>query len=87
MVAGIVSYFQSTTLSRSEFEQWGQSYLNLIQLQDSIGCDHFLRGKLSHEWANLQQDYIYRTKPRSKFDRAKWTRLIIKPLILNCLDL
>jgi hypothetical protein len=87
MVAGIVSYFQSTPLDRSEFEQWGPSYLNLIQLQDTIGWDHFLRGKLSHEWANLQQDYIYQTQPNSTFDRAKWHRLIIKPLILNCVGL
>ncbi len=71
MIAGLVSYFQSITLDRSEFEQWGPSYLNLIQLQDTIGWDHFLRGKLSHEWANLQQDYSYRTQPNSTFDRAK----------------
>jgi hypothetical protein len=56
-------------------------------METTIGWDHFLRGKLSHEWANLQQDYIYRTQPSSTFDRAKWIRLIIKPLILNCLDL
>jgi hypothetical protein len=87
MIAGIVSYFQSTTLDRSEFEHHGSSYINLIQLQDTIGWDHFLRGKLSKEWASLQQDYIYRTKPNSKFDRAKWLRQIIKPLILNCHDL
>jgi hypothetical protein len=87
MVASLDSYFQSTSLDRSEFEHWGPSYLNVIQLQDTIGWDHFLRGKLSHEWANLQQDYIYRTKPSSKFDRAKSIRLIIKPLMLNCLDL
>jgi hypothetical protein len=45
----------------------------------------FLRGNLSHKWANLQQDYIYRTS--SKFDQAKWIHPIIKPLIFNCLDL
>jgi hypothetical protein len=87
MVVGLVSYFQSTPLDRSEFEQWGPSYLNLINLQDTIGWDHFLRGKLSHKWAHLQQDYLYRTNPSSTFDRAKWIRQIIKPLILACLDL
>jgi hypothetical protein len=87
MVAGLVSNFQSTPLDRSEFEQWGPSYLNLINLQDTIGWDHFLRGKLSHEWAHLQQDYLYRTNPSSTFERAKWIRPIIKPLILACLIL
>jgi hypothetical protein len=48
MVAGIVSYFQSTLFSCSDFGQWSPSYLNLIQLQDSIGWDQLL-GKLSHE--------------------------------------
>jgi hypothetical protein len=28
----------------------------------------FSTRKISHEWANLQQDYIYRTKSSSKFD-------------------
>jgi hypothetical protein len=74
MVAGLVSYFQSTPLDRSEFEQWGPSYLNLINLQDTISWDFFLRGKLSHKWAHLQQDHLYRTNPSSTFDRAKWIR-------------
>jgi hypothetical protein len=79
MVAGLVSYFQSTTLDRSKFEHCGPSYLNLTQLQDTIGWDHFLSGKLSNEWSLLQHDYIYRTHPNSKFDRAKWLCLISKP--------
>jgi hypothetical protein len=46
-----------------------------------------LETRLSHEWAHLQQDYLYRTNPSSTFDRAKWIHRIIKPLILACLDL
>jgi hypothetical protein len=42
---------------------------------------------MSKEWANLQQDYIYCTSPGTKFNKNKWLRLIIKPLIMDCLDL
>jgi hypothetical protein len=87
MAAGLCSYFQSKPLDRSEFEEYNATYHNLITLQESIGWDHLLRGKLSKEWANLQQGYVYRTSPGKKFDKEKWLRLIIKPLIMDCLDL
>jgi hypothetical protein len=87
MTAGLCSYFQSKPLDCSEFEKYNATYHNLIRLQESIGWGHFLRGKISKEWANLQQDYIYRTSPGTKFDKDKWLRLIIKPLIMDCLDL
>jgi hypothetical protein len=87
MTAGLCSYFQSKPLDCSEFEKYNAPYHNLIRLQESISWGHFLRGKISKEWANLQQDYIYRTSPGTKFDKDKWLRLIIKPLIMDCLDL
>jgi hypothetical protein len=88
MTAGLCSYFQSKPLDCSEFEEYNATYHNLIRLQESIGWSHFLRGKISKEWANnLQQDYIYRTSKGTKFDKDKWLRLIIKPLIMDCLDL
>jgi hypothetical protein len=87
MTAGLCSYFQSKPLDCSEFEKYNATYHNLIRLQESISWGHFLRGKISKEWANLQQDYIYRTSPGTKFDKDKWLSLIIKPLIMDCLDL
>jgi hypothetical protein len=87
MTTGLCSYFQSKPLDCSKFEKYNAPYHNLIRLQESIGWGHFLRGKKSKEWANLQQDYIYRTSLGTKFDKDKWLRLIIKALIMDCLDL
>jgi hypothetical protein len=84
---GLCSYFQSKPLDCSKFEEYNATYHNLITLQELIGWDHLLRGKLSKEWANPQQDYVYRTSPGKKFDKEKWLRLIIKPLIMDYLDL
>jgi hypothetical protein len=87
MTAGLYSYFQSKALDRSEFSAYSASYHNLISLQESIGWGHFLCGKISKEWSNLQQDYVSRNSPSTKFDKDKWLRLIIKPLIMDCLGL
>jgi hypothetical protein len=87
MTAGLYSYFQSKRLNSSEFTEYSALYHHLISLQESIGWGHFLRGKISKEWANLQQDYVSRNSPSTKFDKEKWLRLIIKPLIMDCLIL
>jgi hypothetical protein len=87
MTAGLYSYFQLKPLDRFEFSEYSASYHNLISLQELISWGHFLRGKISKEWSNLQQDYVSRNSPSTKFDKEKWLRLIIKPLIMDCLDL
>jgi hypothetical protein len=63
MAAGLCSYFQSKPLDRSKFKEYNATYHNLILFQELIGWDHLQRGKMSKEWANLQQDYVYRTSP------------------------
>jgi hypothetical protein len=87
MTAGLYSYFQSKPLNRSKFTEYSASYHNLISLQESMGWGFFLRGKISKEWTNLQQDYISCNSPSTKLDKEKWLHLIIKPLIMDCLDL
>jgi hypothetical protein len=87
MTAGLYSYFQSKPLDCSEFSEYSASYHNLISFQESIGWGHFLHGQISKEWSNLQQDYASRNSPSTKFDKEKWLLLIIKPLIMDCLDL
>jgi hypothetical protein len=83
MTAGLYSYFQLKPLDRFEFSEYSASYHNLISLQELISWGHFLRGKISKEWSNLQQDYVSRNSPSTKFDKEKWLRLIIKPLIMD----
>jgi hypothetical protein len=87
MMAGLYSYFQSKPLNRSKFSEYSALHHNLISLQESFGWGHFLHGKISKEWSNLQQDYVSRNSPSTKFDKEKWLRLIIKPLIMDYLNL
>ena len=42
---------------------------------------------LSHHWTLLQQDFVWRTNPTTKFDSEAWLRLIIGPLFTACQDL
>jgi hypothetical protein len=71
MATGLCSYFQFKPLDRSKFEEYNATYHNLITLQELIGWDHLLRGKLSKEWTNPQQDYVYRTSPQVKNSTKK----------------
>jgi hypothetical protein len=93
MMAGLQSYFLDRPLDYSEFSDFDATYRHrrpyytLPKHQESIGWDHFLRGKLSHHWTELQQDFVWRTAPETKFDSEAWLRLIIRPLFTDCLDL
>ena len=51
-------------------------YIQLRRSQDTIGWDHFFRGKLSSEWATLQSQYADRhpSHPSSK----NWQTLLIR---------
>jgi hypothetical protein len=61
MMAGLDSYFTNTALDYNEFSAFNvphhprRPYYRLLQHQDKIGWDHFLRGKLSYHWTALQQ--------------------------------
>ncbi len=93
MMAGLDSYFQAKPFDYSEFTEFDNSfhprrpYYGLIRHQEAIGWDHFLRGKLSHHWTLLQQDFVWRTNPTKKFDSEAWLRLIIRPNFTACQDL
>lgn len=65
MTAGLYSYSQSKPFDFSEFKVYNAPYHNLILLQELIGWGHFLREKIIKEWANLQQDYVYRSPPQA----------------------
>jgi hypothetical protein len=74
------SYFKNKSLDYRDFSAFDvphhpqQPYYRLLQHQDQIGWELFLRGKLSYHWTELQQDFI-------------WLHLIIKPLFAACQDL
>jgi hypothetical protein len=93
MMAGLDSYFQAKPFNYSEFTEFDKSfhprrpYYSLIRHQEAIGWDHFLRGKLSHLWTLLQQDFVWRTNQNKKFDSKAWLRLIIRPNFTACQDL
>jgi hypothetical protein len=93
MMAGLDSYFHSKPLDYSEFTEFDhpfhprRPYYSLMRHQDAIGWSHFLRGKLSHHWTLLQQDFVWRTNPSMSFDREAWLRLIIPPIFTACHDL
>jgi hypothetical protein len=93
MMAGLDSYFQAKPFNYSEFTEFNNSFhprrpdYGLIRHQEAIGWDHFLRGKLSHHWTLLQQDFVWRTNPSKKFDSEAWLRLIIRPNFTACQDL
>jgi hypothetical protein len=93
MMAGLQSYFLNRPIDYSEFSasdapnHTQPPYYTLIRHQESIGWDHFLRGKLSHHWTQLQQDFVWRTAPGTKFESEAWLRLIIRPILTDCLDL
>jgi hypothetical protein len=94
MMAGLQSYFLNRPIDYSELSASDASYhpqrpyYTLFKHQDSISWDHFLRGKLSHHWTQLQQDFVWQTAPETKFYSEAWQRLIIRPLFTsNCLDL
>ncbi len=93
-MAGLQSYFLNQPFDYSEFSDSDtpyhprRPYFNrLLRHQDCIGWDHFLRGKLSHHWTHLQQVFVWRTAPTTKFDSEAWLRLIIRPIFTDCLDL
>jgi hypothetical protein len=50
-------------------------YVRLRIAQDSIGWDHFLRGKLSKEWSTLQ--YKYALKNRLLQESRHWITWLI----------
>jgi hypothetical protein len=87
MMASLDSYFQAKPFDYSDFTEFDNSthprrpYYSLIRHQEAIGWDHFLRGKLSHHWTFLQQDFVWRTNPTKKFDSEAWLRLIILLLL------
>jgi hypothetical protein len=93
MMAGLDSYFKNKSLDYSKFLALNvphhprQPYYRLLKHQDQIGWDHFLCGKLSYHWTELQQDFIWRASPGTAFDHDKWLRLIMKPLFIACQDL
>jgi hypothetical protein len=60
---GLMSYFQGGSPDFSSRFPDGYSstpYQSLIDQQNAIGWDHFLRGKLSAEWSTLQYFYARR---------------------------
>jgi hypothetical protein len=76
MTAGLCSYFQSKPLDCSEFEKYNATYHNdlstrINRLGPLAGATSYAEKKISEEWTNLQQDYIYRTSPGTKFDKDK----------------
>jgi hypothetical protein len=93
MMAGLDSYFQEKLFDYSEFTVFDKSfhprhpYYGWIRHQEAIGWDHLLRGKLSHHWTLLQQDFVSCTNQNKIFDSKAWLRLIIRPNFTVCQDL
>jgi hypothetical protein len=81
------SYFDANPFPFHEFPTLPKRYAILIRTQEAIGWGHLVRGRLSSEWANLQQDYVYRVLPKTKFDAAKWHRKIVNPMLVDCHNL
>ena len=76
---GLNSFFTNTLPIYSERFPRGYSstpYNELIQQQTAIGWDHFIRGKLSPEWASLQY-YISKREGTLK-ESEGWTLKLIK---------
>jgi hypothetical protein len=74
-MAGLDSYFQAKPFDYSEFTEFDMNssrprrqYYGLIRHQEAIGWDHFLRGKLSHHWTLLQQDFVWCTSQNKKLE-------------------
>jgi hypothetical protein len=52
--------------------QYPLPYRTLIERQNSIGWDHLYRGRWSHEWTNLQDDYARRQGHTLAATSATW---------------
>jgi exonuclease III len=78
---GIRSYFADSMPDFSERFPDGYSstpYYDLIEQQNSIGWDHFIRGKLTKEWDSVQ--YRYSARYGLKKVSEGWTLTLIKLL-------
>jgi hypothetical protein len=84
MLAGLRSYFDDTDLPSEEFSDYPEQYHDLITAQEAIGWDHLMRCRFSHLWGDLQQDYMYSTRPSEKFDSDTWYRKLLGPLLVEC---
>jgi hypothetical protein len=87
IMAGIDSYFLNKPIDYSKFLDYNLSYhakwpyYHLLKQQECIGWDHLLRGKLSHYWTLLQEDFVWSISPGTKFDQGAWLCFIIGPPI------
>jgi hypothetical protein len=63
---------------------WVNSYHDLINQQQDIGWDHFLRGKLSKEWTKVQFQYAHRNGKAET--SSGWVPHLIKLLANSSFD-
>jgi hypothetical protein len=76
---GLRAFFNDTPPDFSERFPPGSStnpYLDLIAQQNTIGWDHFVRGKLSREWSELQ--FIYASRYNLLKASEGWTIRMIR---------
>jgi transposase len=84
LLAGIRSYFDSCSPPHSKFTDYPPVYRQLAINQTTIGWGHLIRGRIISSWETIQQDYIYRTHPSTKFEPDAWHRKLLHPMLIDC---
>jgi hypothetical protein len=74
LLAGITSWLHSTPF---QLDEYSDDYHQLIADQQSIGWNQFFQGRISRQWAILQQDYYSGFPPVKGRDGQSWSRNIL----------
>ena len=78
LLDGLSAWFNGTTL---DSELYPTQYHRLLQQQNDLGWRQLFNGRLSQEWATLQDNYLHQHKLVSKRRSGHlWTTTIIKCL-------
>jgi exonuclease III len=87
LLAGFRAYFDATLPPASEFLEYPRAFRKLVKAQSAVGWGHLLRGRIVSSWSLLQQDYMHRVFPDTKFDPDAWHRKLLHPLFIECHNL
>jgi hypothetical protein len=84
LLAGIRLYFNFCSPPQSEFANYPPVYRQLAINQTTIGWGHLIRGRIISSWETIQQDYIYRIHPSTKFEPDAWHGKLLHPMLIDC---
>ena len=55
-----------------------------VELQDLLGPQHFIEGRLVQEWRGVQQQHYNNEYPSSKRDGLSWSAMVIRNVLRYC---